>query len=139
MLLDVSLLNITRLSSHANGVFQLENFTQRSDGDIERQIYVAATKFCRSLPSCCEPTTASIGRIGSFLLRIAQSYFELRGHCNELEWCVALRQVFESCTVSYPEMDSVEKSRKNHTCKSPHCSLVVYADPLVQYSFGDIC
>lgn len=74
---------------------ELHNLGQRSRDDIERDLYVAATSFCRSLPFCCEPETTSVGRLGTFLLRIAQNYFKEAGHFRELEWCRAFRRLLE--------------------------------------------
>lgn len=65
-------------------------------------MFVNATNYCRSIPYCCEPETASAGRIGTFLLRITQSFLEIAGYAQELEWCKSVRKMLENSIVRPP-------------------------------------
>lgn len=71
LILDFTLLAICRQQSRASESIPrlwTQDFTQRTEKDIERDIFVAATSYCRSIPFCCEPETASIGRLGVRIL-----------------------------------------------------------------------
>ena len=132
LVLDFTLLAICRRSlvSEPYPRLRLQDFTDRTEEDIERELYVAATSYCRSVPYCCEPETASIGRIGTFLLRISQSYFEQCGHCRELEWTVAVRQMLNQSPTEPTENSADEVPGApwsvRHRCKSPICNFRKY-------------
>ena len=133
LILDFTLLSMHRrmFDSSRDPRIRLKALTSRSEADIERDMFVAATSYCRSLPFCCEPETASVGRIGTFLLRLVQNYFEQSGHCRELEWCTAVREMLQS----YPEPPTNVKDNNGdvpgapwnakHRCDSPICNFRV--------------
>ena len=127
LLLDFTLLAVYHAYSEAESSppVSLKDFTSRTEEDIKRDMFVTATSYCRSVPFCCEPETASVGRVGTFLLRIVQNYFEHRGHCRELEWCRAVRQMLRSYSESPAKINhdngNVPGAPWNvkHRCKSP--------------------
>jgi hypothetical protein len=133
LILDFTLLAIFRplLFAGSSPPVMLQDFTSRTEKDIEREMFVSATSYCRSVPFCCEPETASVGRIGTFLLRIVQNYFEQRGHCRELEWCKAVRQMLQSYSESpaRAKHDNADVPgapwNVRHRCKSPICNFRV--------------
>nr|POE71903.1 uncharacterized protein CFP56_11779 [Quercus suber] len=69
--------------------------SRRTTEDIERELMVAATSYCRGLPYCYEPTSGSLGRMGPLVLRLLQEYFESHGHQRELDWCLANGRVLQ--------------------------------------------
>lgn len=103
--------------------------------DIERQIFVTATNFCRSIPYCCELETGSVSRLGNFFLSSVERYFEHHGHCNEAEWCKSVRRILDSSPpvtkdATAPDNMStarIETAQANvrHRCKSPICNFRV--------------
>lgn len=134
--LDFTLLSIYRRLQVTDALprLRLGDVTDREEEDIERDLFVEATNYCRSIPYCCEPETASLGRIGSFLLRIAQSYFERFGHCNETEWCTSVRRTLDlsmevraEATTSDTATSTLASAQCNvkHSCKSPMCNFRV--------------
>ena len=140
LVLDFTLLATCRKfqKSQQLSILRLEDFTLRKEEEILRDLFVAGTNYCRSIPFCCEPDTASSGRIGTFLLRITQSYFEQGGHCREFEWCRAVRRMLASSlevtppsaqrdTTAEPKADAPTHAPWNmhHRCKSPVCNLRV--------------
>lgn len=130
LLLDFSFLAIHRLFSPCVSCHQIQSIDlgPRSEEDIERDMFVMATSYCRSVPYCCRMEAASVGRVGTFLLRIIKSYFEQSGHCRESEWCTAVRQMLQSCS-EFPTK-SLDGNRKvtgapwntKHVCKSSICN-----------------
>ena len=133
LILDFTLLAVHRplLFAGSSSQVRIHDFTSRTENDIERDMFVAATSYCRSVPFCCEPESASVGRIGTFLIRIVQNYFEQCGHCRELEWCRAVRQMLQSYSESPAkakhETGDVPGAPWNvtHKCKSPICNFRV--------------
>lgn len=138
LLLDFTLLSICRRFQVSEPFprLQLEDFTTRTEEDIERDLFVSATSYCRSIPFCCEPESASIGRIGTFLLRITQSYFEQCGHCKELEWCKNVQSMLggpdptQKTSRRTPSVGPLRSSapwdaKKQRNCKSPICNFQV--------------
>ena len=132
LILDFQLLAIhQRLQSSAlHHETALEMLTSRSEQDIERDMFIAATSYCRSLPFCCEPEVASVGRVGTFLLRIVQNYFEQRGHCRESEWCNAVRSMLHSYSNTQTGVEHTNDIpgapwKMQHSCKSPICNFRV--------------
>ena len=140
LVLDFTLLAICRRFqvSETFPRLRLRDFTDRTGEDIERDVFVAATSYCRTIPFCCEPESASVGRIGTFLLRITQGYFEQCGHCREFEWCKAVRRMHESTGNPLPKVNKAQSEdeppdddlpgapwKAQHRCKSPICNFRV--------------
>ncbi|RMY60462.1 hypothetical protein D0864_13088 [Hortaea werneckii] len=78
----------------------MEAMCGRSSQAVQREAFVAATNYCRTIPYSCEPETGSVGRIGTFLIRTLQSYFEYAGHYRELQWCLSARSALEPTTMA---------------------------------------
>ena len=134
LVLDFTLLAISRrfLGAECSSGLRLQDLTVRTQEDVERDLFVSATSYCRSVPYCCEPQTASVGRLGTFLLRITQSYFEQSGRCREMEWCNSVRSMLETAASSHkglkePLVHNVSSApwAVEHRCKSPICNFRV--------------
>ena len=139
LVLDFTLLDLRRRLQVSRPFprLWLRDFTERTEEDVQRDLFVVATSYCRSVPFCCEPEAASIGRLGTFWLRIVQSYFQQCGHCRELEWCSAVRRMLEMSGTPPPPInqDSQDDTsggdlpgapwNVHHRCKSPICNFRV--------------
>ncbi|RMX89015.1 hypothetical protein D0869_01181, partial [Hortaea werneckii] len=100
LILDFTLTDTYRKHPGGDVKSTMEAMCGRSSHAVERDAYVAATNYCRTIPYSCEPETGSVGRIGTFLIRTLQSYFEYAGHYRELQWCLSARAVLEPPTVA---------------------------------------
>ncbi|RMY76616.1 hypothetical protein D0863_01838 [Hortaea werneckii] len=98
LILDFTLTDTYRKRPGGDTKPLMETMCGRSDRAVERDAFVAATNYCRTIPYSCEPETGSVGRIGTFLTRTLQSYFEYAGHYRELQWCLSARAVLEPPT-----------------------------------------
>jgi hypothetical protein len=95
LLLDHTLLDVYSAHRHRTYLPPLGKFFASTKENIQRELYVSATSFCRSVPYCCDADVASLGRVASFLLRPVQRYFDEYGYTRELEWTAAARSVLE--------------------------------------------
>ncbi|RMY96071.1 hypothetical protein D0861_00272 [Hortaea werneckii] len=100
LILDFTLTDTYR--KHRGGEVKptMEAMCGRSSQAVQRDAFVAATNYCRTIPYSCEPETGSVGRIGTFLIRTLQSYFEYAGHYQELQWCLSARSALEPPTLA---------------------------------------
>ncbi|RMY62534.1 hypothetical protein D0865_00365 [Hortaea werneckii] len=100
LILDFTLIDIYRKCVGGEPKPTMEAICGRSSQAVQRDAFVTATNYCRTIPYSCEPETGSVGRIGTFLIRTLQSYFEYAGHYRELQWCLSARAVLEPPTVA---------------------------------------
>ncbi|KAK4494507.1 hypothetical protein PRZ48_014805 [Zasmidium cellare] len=119
LMLDFTIANLYRLYGKDRILPDLCLFTSRTKQDFWRSMYVNATNYCRSIPYCCEPETASAGRIGTFLLRITQSFLEIAGYTPELEWCKAVRTMLENSTVRPPSPTTKPNDKPSFKVTTP--------------------
>lgn len=96
----------------------MEAMCSRSSQVVQRDAFVAATNYCRTIPYSCEPETGSVGRIGTFLIRTLQSYFECAGDYRELQWCLSARSALEPpTTVNHLAKDTDDDCRYSATAR----------------------
>lgn len=95
LILDFTLMDTHRKYSQPVEPLPLHVLCGSALEEVERDAYEAAVNYCCTIPYSFQPETGSIGRIGTFLIRTLQSFFEQRGCEKEVQWCLSVRRAQE--------------------------------------------